>query len=853
MRILRRSGREFSRGLYISALVAAVAVPLCAALVIAQGSRRTSSAAAATPLQGAQRALLEGRYDEVATLTEKLDAHDPSVVALRARAISARGRYADAETLLKETAQRAPASESALELGLLYKMLGRPEASATLEKVAALAATTQSASEMARAARALQALGRFEQANRAFREAAGAAPGNPAINTAWGDLFLEKYNKAEAVKSYQAALEADARWTPALFGIAQALADDNPPQAVAAAKKALEINPSYVDADVFLAAQAIDADHHDEARELLQRALMVNSSSLDAHSTLAALAYVEDKKDEFDAEVSKVLGIAPHYGELYRAAGELTAHSYRFDEAVELTRRALALTPDDPHALADLGTHLLRTGDEPAARTALESSFKSDPYNVVTFNLLGMLDTLDKFVTIRDGDLVVKMTKDEAAVLKDFAIPLAHDALKTMGARYEFMPRGPILIEMFPKHDDFAVRNVGLPGMIGALGACFGRVVTLDSPRARPPGDFQWEATLWHELGHVVTLQMSNQRVPRWLTEGISEYEERKAHREWARQMEFTFAHMLDRGETFKLKDFNAAFQDPKTISLAYYQGSLVVDHIVTTFGQAGLNRLLRAYGNGLTTEAALKVALNTDFDQLQAGFDQYIDRTFGNLRRALATPKDVDLQRAPVERLETLAMENPRSYPVQLMLGTALRKEGKSDEAVQAFERAAALIPDATGGDSPHVQMAEIALEKKDRARAIAELTMFINADFGNLDAARKLAALLREERVTDPAKLLPVYQRISALDPYDADAHAALGRLAMQQNDAEQASRHFAAVVALGPVDRAAAYTDLAESYVKAGKRDEAKRQTLAALEIAPTFERAQELLLKLSEAKH
>ena len=39
--------------------------------------------------------------------------------------------------------------------------------------------------------------------------------------------------------------------------------------------------------------------------------------------------------------------------------------------------------------------------------------------------------------------------------------------------------------------------------MIGALGACFGRVVTMDSPKARPPGEFQWEATLWHELAHV--------------------------------------------------------------------------------------------------------------------------------------------------------------------------------------------------------------------------------------------------------------------------------------------------------------------------------------------------------------
>src|SRR6185295_20120737 len=116
---------------------------------------------------------------------------------------------------------------------------------------------------------------------------------------------------------------------------------------------------------------------------------------------------------------------------------------------------------------------------------------------------------------------------------------------------------------------DFAVRTLGLPGMVGALGACFGRVVTLDSPRARP-GEFQWEATLWHELAHVITLQLSNQRLPRWLSEGLSEFEERRARADWTRQMDLEFAGMLNRGEAIKLKDLNAAFQNPKLISMAY-------------------------------------------------------------------------------------------------------------------------------------------------------------------------------------------------------------------------------------------------------------------------------------------
>src|SRR5207245_784282 len=119
------------------------------------------------------------------------------------------------------------------------------------------------------------------------------------------------------------------------------------------------------------------------------------------------------------------------------------------------------------------------------------------------------------------------------------------------------------------------------PGMIGALGVCFGRVVAMDSPKARPPGEFQWEATLWHELAHVITVQMSNQRVPRWLTEGISVYEEKIERPEWARRMDVQFASMLNQGQTLKLRDLNAAFTDPKKISLAYFQGALVVEHLV--------------------------------------------------------------------------------------------------------------------------------------------------------------------------------------------------------------------------------------------------------------------------------
>ena len=117
-----------------------------------------------------------------------------------------------------------------------------------------------------------------------------------------------------------------------------------------------------------------------------------------------------------------------------------------------------------------------------------------------------------------------------------------------------------------------------------------------------------------------------------------------------------------------------------------YYQGRLVVDYMVMTFGQGNMNKLIRAYGRGLDTDTALKQVLNTDFDAMQSGFDQYVERTFGRLQKVLTVPKDADLGRATLDTLRTLARDNPQSYPVQEAFGLALRKAGSTDEAVQVF-----------------------------------------------------------------------------------------------------------------------------------------------------------------------
>ena len=406
--------------------------------------------------------------------------------------------------------------------------------------------------------------------------------------------------------------------------------------------------------------------------------------------------------------------------------------------------------------------------------------------------------------------------------MREYVPALAKEALAALSKRWEFTPKGPILIEMFPKHDDFAVRNLGLPGMIGALGACFGRVVTLDSPKARPPGDFNWGATLWHEMAHVITLQLSNQRIPRWLTEGISVFEEKRARPEWGREMEVAFARALEDGRSAEAARLNAGFQNPQTISLAYYEASLLVEHIVEKHGEPALRALVKSFADGIDTEGAIVKVLSSDIDALQGTFDGFLDERFGALRAALTVPEGFAPD-APLEKLQ--GRGRPASRTAMRCRCRSAGRCDRSDQkgAIEAFERASKLVPMMTGPESPYMQIVEVAMASGDKARAAQALDAMTAQDHTAIDAARQLVGLLDPEKDKDRLKV--ALQRVVAVDPFDAPAHSTLGRIALAGGQPQEAVRAFRVALAGGPLDRASAHADLAESLLQTGNKAEAQ----------------------------
>ena len=755
----------------------------------------------------------------------------------------AEGKFESARVKLTPLAVQTPLGEAALELGLVEIRMGRrAEGRRRLDPLASNRALS-SPDDFFRLARAARGNGEFLLANDAHQR---ADVDRADIQTAWGDLFLERHLPGDAVISYRKALEVDARWVPAMLGLARALAEDAPPESRKALEAARAQAPDFPDVSVATAEQKLEAEDVAAAKAALDHLAKVKPNSIEELGLRAAIAYKESGLDAVDAVAASVKAINPTSGLAYRLASEQAARDYRFDDSAALAKKATDIDPEDAAAFFDLGLALMRTGDEPAARTALDISWEIDKSAPLTKNLLEVLDNLDKFDVVSHGDFIFKFDKAESAIMKVYALPLVDDAYKQFKERYALTPKGPILIEIFPRHNDFAVRTVGLQGLGGALGACFGRVITMDSPRARPPGDFSWQATLWHELGHVFSLQASDYRVPRWLTEGISVYEEHRKQSAWGRELTLEFAHLLSKGETFGVKKLPDAFKKPETLAMAYFEAALVVEHLVALNGEAGLRALLKAYADRAKDADAFAKAFGKSVDEVDASFAAFIEQRYGALKNAMRDPP-TQVAADDLAGLRARAEANPGNFLSQTSFARALIRTGDLDGARVPLERAAALAPTALGNDSPRALLAGIAEKANDPAKARQWLRELLRYDHSNVVAARKLRTLAAAAKATEEEDAALVVIRDT--DPFDAQAHSQLGGRLMAKGDPAGALLEFQATLALGPTNPAEAHADAGEALLKLGRREEARAQAMLALKQAPTFDRAQDLLLAAS----
>ena len=761
------------------------------------------------------------------------------------------GEYERAEALLEKIS-----SERADWLkGLLADRRGdKAAARAAFERAAGLQMRGRRITDQDRALipAALAELGRFKEANQTYQQSTKADPDDASLKAEWGSLMARKHNPADAQALFQEALQINNHNTEAMVGMAGLAADRFEGRAAEWLKRALDVNPNLADARLLVARTAIEQDDFPAAEQQLDEISKVNPRLLEAWSLRAVCDYLKEynRGNNSPAEgewIPRILKENPHYGKLYADLGDYAALKRQIPIAVDFYRRALAMDPDLDDVRADLGINLFRLGSEQEARKILEDAYNRDPYNVSTVNTLRLMDSFSHFDTFETPHFAVKLHKKESEVLRPYVADLLEKTIANLAARYSYMPQQKTTFEMYPDHEDFAVRTLGMPGL-GALGATFGNVVAMDSPSGRPLGTFHWGSTLWHEVGHVITLGITSGRVPRWFTEGLSVYEETNARSGWGDPMELETVQLLKENKLLPLEKLDGAFihpQFPGQVPFAYFQAGMICQYIADKYGFPKLPALLHAYAQGRSDSDAIKEAVGTTMSAFDSGFMSYAkEQTFG-----FAEALDLEWVKPgrKIEELREEVQKHPRNYFARLYLAGNLAKESKPEEAIAQAQAAKDLFPLYVGRNNPYEILANSYVAIGQKEKAVTELQLWRQRKGRDPETFKQLAKLLEE--LGRKPEAIQVLEEATNISMFDVEIHERLGEWYMDSAKPQGAIREYGVVLALGPADKAGAHYHLATAYRAVSDDGDARREVLAALEIAPGFRPAQKLLLELS----
>ena len=672
------------------------------------------------------------------------------------------------------------------------------------------------------------ALGDLRTANAQFRAAVAAEPGAVQARVRWGRLYLAAHQYAEAATLFLEALKIDPNSPGARLGMARLGAERFEGGAQADLTALMTEVPQQREAPLLLARMQLEQGATDAAARFATQALALAeqqaSAPLEALSLLAAADLVAGRDPQ--RWIDRALAYNPRYGDLYASLAHFEVMRRRYQEAAVWLQRAVAVEPDNWQAFEDQGVNQLRLGDAQGARRALERAYAGDPFSATTVNTLRVLDSLPQYTVDRIGDppLILQLHRKESAALRPYVEALSRQAMATFGARYGYTPVDPVTVEVYPNHDDFAVRTAGLPG-IGLLGVTFGRVVAMDSPSGRRTGEFHWGSTLWHELAHVFTLSATQHRVPRWLSEGLSEFEEWRTGPTPGVSIDPRIVDALAAARFLPVARLDEGFIRPSyegQVQVSYSQAGLTCLFIEQRWGFSKLAAFLQEFGRDNTVGAAVPAIFGVTAAEFDTAFTAFVQQRFAPY---LADPK----------RLRVLKKD-----------ADTLIAHKDWDAAIKAAQAAIVLLPEHTSGDSAHLQLVTAQLGAGNKAAAIAALQAWRAAGGWDPAGLRQLAALLQES--DRAAEALVVREAVNYADPLAAADHGQLGELLLAARRSGDALREYTVLLALDPQDPAAAHFGVARAQALAGNAALARRHVLQSLEIAPHFRPAQNFLLEL-----
>jgi tetratricopeptide (TPR) repeat protein len=684
-------------------------------------------------------------------------------------------------------------------------------------------------------AEAAWALGDLRAANMLFREAARYKGDEPQVRVRWGRLYLETHQDAEALKLFREALSANEKNIQAKLAVAQVMAGRFEGQARALAQEVLAQDDSTIEAHLLLARMSLEEGLLDEAEPAIEKALALSERAklppLDGYALQAALEALRGGANadaRAQRSIDKALAYNPSYGGGYEVLGHFEMIRRRYKEAIAWLRRALAVEPTLASARAELGANLLRVGLVEEGQRELAKSYETDPYSVVTVNTLRLLDRFGEYEFGTQDDITLRLHKKEAEVLRPYALELTRASINAFSKRYGFELKEPVTVEFYPNHDDFAVRAAGLPG-IGLLGVTFGYLVAMDSPSGRATGEFHWGSTLWHEMAHVFTLEATDHRVPRWLSEGISVFEEWRTGPTPGVVVPPDVLQAFKEGKFLPVEDLDAGFirpRYPNQIQVSYMQAGLTCLFIEQRFGFEKLVALLKQYQRETNVAAAVKDTFKMTPKEFDAQFAEFVKTRYANL-----LPRLDDWEELRAKAAKAL-------------------QASQWQDAIEPAREAIELYPEHVSDDSAYLMLSRAYAQLKQADAQVDTLQAYRKAGGWHPAALRELGTRLQEQGRLEDA--IDVWLAINYSDPLQVESHLLAGEQLLANQRAAEAEREYRVLMALDTHDKALAHFGMARALRLQGKRTESRRHLLDALAIAPHYKPAQQLLLQTIEER-
>jgi cellulose synthase operon protein C len=560
-------------------------------------------------------------------------------------------------------------------------------------------------------AEGLFGLHEYEAANDAFREADHAQPGSAPVKTEWGLLYLERSQPGDAGTLFSEAIEADSKYAPAYLALARATAENYDKASVELAHRALQHDPKLFEAHELLAYLALEDSDGKLASEEAHGALALSPDALDAMAVLASMDWLDGKSES--EWMPRILQINPKYGEAYSTGAHFLVINRRYEDGIRLYRKALELEPELWPARSQLGLNLMRVGQIAEARQELQRCYEAHFRDPETVNGLRLLDRVPEYQTFKTPSVELVLNKKEAALLQPYFQPELERAVATYERKYRLKLPGPVRLEVYPNHDDFAVRTLGLPGQGGLLGVTFGTVVVMDSPSARPPGEFSWAETMWHELSHVYVLTATNHFVPRWFTEGVAVHEERASSPAGSDRASHVIADAVKEKKLLPVLNLERGFVRPQyegQVLVSYFEAGRMCDFIVEKWGDGAILGMMHSFAERKTTAEAIEANLHLSTGSFDGQFQAWLP---AHMPKIVTEPVKWDtLKQHGGPELNYTYLEDSDAHR---RLGNQLLSSGKVDDAVREFGAVVALHPDDVA--AAHYDLAR-ALDAANRRR---------------------------------------------------------------------------------------------------------------------------------------